>query len=291
LGNLEPSLSQIEKNKIFSVKEKEIIMPNQDVSLEVSNLNVVYNRIIAALHNVSFRIKEKEIISILGRNGAGKTTTLRAVSGFFKSEGISISSGEILWHGETLKGKLPFEIVRSGVVLVPEREKIFETLTVQENMLCSVAKGVTAKRKEQIYQEIFSYFPILKSRQKQIAGYLSGGERQMLSIGKALLCSPRLLLIDELSLGLAPLIITSLMDILSKMRCDLGISLLLVEQNAVAALGIADYGLVLENGRIVLEGNPAFLISNPMIRESYLGTSSGKAERRSYRDLRQNKDN
>jgi len=260
-------------------------MGSQEISLKVSNLDVVYNRLIVALHNISFAVKEKEIISILGRNGAGKTTTLRAISGFFKSEGLSIKNGEIFWCGKSLKGRMPFEIVRSGVVLVPEREKIFETLTVQENMQCSVSNKITSTRRDQIYSEIFSYFPILKDRQKQIAGYLSGGERQMLSIGKALLCSPRLLLIDELSLGLAPLIITSLMEILSKMRCDLDISILLVEQNAVAALGIADYGLVLENGVIVIEGKPDFLISNPMIREFYLGATD-KTERRSYRDLR-----
>jgi branched-chain amino acid transport system ATP-binding protein len=260
-------------------------MGSHELSLKVSNLDVVYNRIIVAIHNISFTVKEREIISILGRNGAGKTTTLRAISGFFKSEGISISKGEILWCGKSLKGSMPFEIVRSGIVLVPEREKIFETLTVHENMQCSVSNMISSQRRGQIYNEIFGYFPILKSRQKQIAGYLSGGERQMLSIGKALLCSPRLLLIDELSLGLAPLIISSLMDILSKMRCDLGISLLLVEQNAVAALGIADYGLVLENGNIVIEGKPEFLISNPMIRDFYLGATD-KAGRRSYRDLK-----
>jgi branched-chain amino acid transport system ATP-binding protein len=266
------------------LKEKKS-MASQEMSLVISNLDVVYNRIILALHNISFAVKEKEIISILGRNGAGKTTTLRAISGFFKSEGISIKNGNILWCGESLKGKIPFEIVRSGIVLVPEREKIFETLTVHENMQCSVNKEISSRRRDQIYSEIYSYFPILKSRAKQTAGYLSGGERQMLSIGKALLCSPRLLLIDELSLGLAPLIISSLMEILSKMRCDLGISILLVEQNAVAALGIADYGLVLENGNIVIEGKPDFLISTPMIRDFYLGATD-KAERRSYRDLR-----
>jgi branched-chain amino acid transport system ATP-binding protein len=260
-------------------------MGSQEIALIVSNLDVVYNRIIVALHNISFTVKEKEIISILGRNGAGKTTTLRAISGFFKSEGISIRNGDLLWCGNSLKGKMPFEIVRSGVVLVPEREKIFETLTVHENMQCSVSNEINSKRKNQIRNEIFSYFPILKSRQKQTAGYLSGGERQMLSIGKALLCSPRLLLIDELSLGLAPLIISSLMEILSKMRCDLRISILLVEQNAVAALGIADYGLVLENGSIVLEGKPDFLISNPMIRDFYLGAAD-KTERRRYRDFK-----
>lgn len=255
-------------------------------TLRVTELAVVYNRVIGAIHNISFEVKRKEIISVLGRNGAGKTTTLRAISGFFKAEGLQIAAGDVLWEGKSLKGKLPFEIVRSGIVLVPEREKVFETLSVHENLICSLENKSAEKSRSEILHDIFSYFPILRERQKQTAGYLSGGERQMLSIGKALLCGPRLLLIDELSLGLAPLVISNLMKILSQMRAGLDISILLVEQNAAAALEIADYGFVLENGGIVLHGTPAKLAANDVIRDFYLGTSTEKG---TYRDLKRSR--
>lgn len=253
--------------------------------LAVKGLEVVYNRAAIAIQGVSFSIHPGQLVVLLGTNGAGKSTTLHAISGFLSSDDALISNGTVEYDGETLNGKAPHEIVRRGITLVPEREKIFETLTVQENLDTPVFRGRAPDRAE-VLDQVFHYFPILAERRRQVAGYLSGGERQMLALAKALLCAPRLLLVDELSLGLAPLIARQLLEVLRRLRADLGLTVLLVEQNAAAALQIADYGYVMEHGRIVYEDTPARLLAHADVREFYLGLGhEGRA--RSYREIKQ----
>ncbi|OGL30334.1 MAG: ABC transporter ATP-binding protein [Candidatus Rokubacteria bacterium RIFCSPLOWO2_12_FULL_69_21] len=255
--------------------------------LEVRGIEVVYNRAAIAIQGVSLAVSEGQLVALLGNNGAGKTTTLRAISGFLGSDDAEISDGTVEHAGERLNGMAPHKVVRRGIVLVPEREKIFETLTVEENLDTPVfAGGSRALDRRQVLDQVFHYFPVLSERRRQIAGYLSGGQRQMLAIGKALLCAPRLLLVDELSLGLAPLVATQLLEILQRLRAELGLTILLVEQNAAAALGVADYGYVMEHGRIVYEGTASRLLEHADIREFYLGFGAeGRAK--SYRDVKQ----
>ena len=255
--------------------------------LDVAGLEVVYNRAAIAIQGVSLAVSTGQLVALLGNNGAGKTTSLGAISGFLGSDDAEITAGTVAYEGETLNGMMPYEIVRRGIVLVPEREKIFETLSVEENLECRVfAGGDRSLERRQTLDQVFHYFPILAERRRQIAGYLSGGQRQMLAIGKALLCAPRLLLVDELSLGLAPLVATQLLKILQRLRAELGLSILLVEQNAAAALEIADHGYVMEHGRIVYEGTAGRLLEHADIQEFYLGFGAeGRA--RSYRDVKQ----
>jgi branched-chain amino acid transport system ATP-binding protein len=251
--------------------------------LAVRGIEVVYNHAALAIQGVSLAVRRGQIVALLGTNGAGKTTTLRAISGFLGSDIAEITQGTVEYEGERLNGRPPYEIVRRGVALVPEREKIFETLTVEENLATSVpAAGAPRAGRAALLEQVFSYFPILRDRRRQVAGYLSGGERQMLAIGRALLCGPRLLLVDELSLGLAPRVAGELLDILQRLRADLGLSILLVEENAAAALEIADHGYVIEHGRIVYEDRAEALREHADIREFYLGVGG-----RSYRDVKQ----
>jgi branched-chain amino acid transport system ATP-binding protein len=254
--------------------------------LEVLGNEVVYNHAALAIQGVSLAVERGQIVALLGTNGAGKTTTLRAISGFLGSDIAAITQGTVRLEGERLNGRPPYEIARRGVALVPEREKIFETLTVDENLASSVYAGRDGGRgRAAMLEQVFAYFPILAERRRQVAGYLSGGERQMLAIGRALLCGPRLLLVDELSLGLAPRIAGELLEILARLRADLGVSILLVEENASAALEIADRGYVIEHGRIVYEDAAAALREHADVREFYLGF--GAAGARSYRDVKQ----
>jgi branched-chain amino acid transport system ATP-binding protein len=255
--------------------------------LDVRGIEVVYNRAAIAIQGVSFKVEPGQLVALLGANGAGKTTTLRAIAGFLSSDDARITQGTVEYGGETLNGKMPYEIVRRGIALVAEREKVFETLTVQENLDASVfVRRDEHPRRGEILERVFHYFPILAERRRQIAGYLSGGERQMLALGKALLCAPRLLLVDELSLGLAPRLVLALMEILQRLRDETGLTVLLVEQNAAAALGIADHAYVMEHGRVVYEGSAARLLGHEDIRDFYLGFG-GEGGTKSYRDAKQ----
>jgi branched-chain amino acid transport system ATP-binding protein len=249
--------------------------------LELRQLEVVYHRVATAIQGVSLEVPTGSIVALVGTNGAGKTTTLRAISGFLPSEDAEITDGEITFNGRRVNGRLPHELARAGIILVPEREKVFATLSVKENLEFASREGgaITLDR-------ILGYFPHLAERQAQLAGYLSGGEKQMLAIGMALLCRPTLLLIDELSLGLAPIVIKELMERLQHVSRELGLTVLLVEQNANAALAISTYGYVMEGGRVVFSGKAAELMSHPDVREFYLG-GSAKSEAKSYRDIKQ----
>ena len=248
--------------------------------LKLEKLEVTYHRVITAVQGVSLEVAQGAIVALLGNNGAGKTTTLRAISGFLGLDDARVTEGAILYRGERIENRPPHRIARLGVALVPERSKVFENLTVDEN-LDAVVRG---RRAPVGKASIYEYFPALAPLRRREAGYLSGGERQMLAIGSALMCSPQLLLVDELSLGLAPLVVQDLVARLRAVRAALGTTLLVVEQNAQVALDMADYGYVMENGRVVLDGTPERLRAHQDIQEFYLG---GSGTRRSYRDVKQ----
>lgn len=248
--------------------------------LRVEKLEVTYHRVITAVQGVSLEIAEGSIVCLIGNNGAGKTTTLRAISGFLGLDDARVSDGHVEWCGERIENQPPHRVARRGIALVPERSKVFESLSVEENLDAAVSgRGAIDKAR------VFEHFPILRKLRARQAGYLSGGERQMLAIGSALMCSPRLLLIDELSLGLAPKVVDELVERLRAIRTELGTTLLVVEQNAQVALDLADHGYVMENGRVVLEGTPSRLREHQDIREFYLG--AGQSARRSYREVKQ----
>jgi branched-chain amino acid transport system ATP-binding protein len=250
--------------------------------LKVSKLEVVYHHISTAIQGVSFEIQEGNLFGLIGVNGAGKTTTLRAISGFLGIDNAEITDGEIDFRGRKLNGLSSYQISRMGIVLVPERNKVFETLSTHENLaIISWPKMNNKKMMDRIYE----YFPVLKERKNVLGGYLSGGERQMLAIGGALLCSPEILLVDELSQGLAPLIVKHLVERLLQLKKDFNLTILLVEQNAAVVLNIADYAAVMENGRIVFDGPREKLLSHEDVREFYLGVKDDK--RKSYRDVKQ----
>ena len=258
-----------------------------DPLLRMEKVEVLYQKVIAAIHGVSLDVFPGQITVLLGANGAGKTTTLRAVTGFLGSDDAKVSAGTIRFAGEAIENRQPQEVAARGVVIVPERNKVFETLTVIENLDATGSDGVkgNATRRRMI-ERVFEYFPRLAPARNRLAGYLSGGERQMLAMGAALACSPRLLLVDEMSLGLAPRIVEDLLERLVTLKKELGLTVLLVEQSAHLALEIADYGYIMENGRIVLDGTPERLREHKDVQEFYLGQVGGK-KRRSYRDVKQ----
>jgi branched-chain amino acid transport system ATP-binding protein len=251
--------------------------------LAVRDVEVIYKRSIRGIHGISLNVGKSQVVVILGANGAGKTTTLRAISGFIGLDSARVTKGEIVFDGVHLENRLPHHCAHLGIAIVPEREKIFPNLTVAENLLVPPSRLSVAERRR-MESLIFQFFPALAERRTREAGLLSGGERQMLGIGAKLVAGPRILLLDEMSLGLAPVVVTELMDRLLKIKEELGLAILLVEQNATLALRVADYAYVLENGGIALEGDGASMRKNPRIHEFYLGMSS--SERRSYRVAR-----
>ncbi|HZQ28205.1 MAG TPA: ABC transporter ATP-binding protein [Acidimicrobiales bacterium] len=248
--------------------------------LELRQVEVVYNKLATAVSGVSLSVEQGAITTLLGTNGAGKTTTLKTISGFLRSENADITEGEILFEGRDIRGLAPHEVSKLGIALVPERDKVFDTLTVDENLRAAsvTSAGVT---------EAYELFERLNQVRTRLAGYLSGGEKQLLAMAMALSTKPRLLLVDELSLGLAPIIVSRLLADLQRVQKDLGLTVLLVEQNAAAALRVANYGYVIEDGRIVFDGDADRLLNHGDIMEFYLGAEDDEGERRSYRDVRQ----
>jgi branched-chain amino acid transport system ATP-binding protein len=233
--------------------------------LKLKEIHSHYGQI-HALKGVSLEVKEGSICCLIGANGAGKSTTLMSISGI-----QPITSGGIEFLGRPISGRAPEEIVRRGIVQVPEGRRIFPLLTVQENLTLGAYLRKDKKEINEALMQAFSLFPILEERRQQVGGTLSGGEQQMLAIARGLMSTPRLLLLDEPSLGLAPLIVEHIMGIVRKIREEQGVTILLVEQNAQAALELADYGYVIETGRVVLEDSARSLLENPKVREAYLG--------------------
>jgi branched-chain amino acid transport system ATP-binding protein len=253
--------------------------------LAVDKLEVVYQRAITAVQGISLGVARGQIVALLGTNGAGKTTTLRAISGFLGLDDARVTEGAITFMDARIDNLPPHEVTRRGVALVPEREKVFPNLTVAENLLVPVAHHTNAAERRRLEEMAFQFFPRLADLRGRLGGLLSGGERQMLALGCALVCRPVLLLIDELSLGLAPVVVEDLAQRLTQIRRELDLTILLVEQSAAVALAIADHGYVMENGRIVLDGAAERLRQHPDVQEFYLGGTAGA--RRSYRDVKQ----
>jgi branched-chain amino acid transport system ATP-binding protein len=253
--------------------------------LTIEKLEVVYHRAVTAVQGITLAVETGRIVALLGTNGAGKTTTLRAISGFLGLDDARVTEGAINFKGERIENRLPHENTRRGIVLVPERDKVFPNLTVAENLVVPVPRGTAAIERRRREALVYQFFPQLGALRNRIGGLLSGGERQMLALASALVCRPELLLVDELSLGLAPVVVQDLLRRLAEIRRELGIAILIVEQSATVALDIADYGYVMENGRIVLDGTAERLRRHPDIQEFYLGLKSG--ERRSYREVKQ----
>jgi len=253
--------------------------------LRIEKLEVVYHRAITAVQGITLAVEPSHIVALMGTNGAGKTTTLRAISGFLGIDDARVTEGAITFKGERIENRPPHENTRRGVVLVPERDKVFPNLTVAENLIAPVPRSSAAIERRRREALAYEFFPRLGELRNRIGGLLSGGERQMLALASGLACEPELLLVDELSLGLAPVLVEELMRRLAEIRRELHIAIVIVEQSATVALDIADYGYVLENGRIVLDGTAERLRRHPDIQEFYLGRKSG--ERRSYRDVKQ----
>lgn len=251
--------------------------------LVISGVEVIYQRAIIALNDASFRVDQGQIVALIGSNGAGKTTSLRAISGFIGLDNARVTKGSITYKGESISGLRPPEVARRGIVLVPEREKVFPNLTVAENLAVVLCRDERQRRR--LLALVYESFPRLAEMRRTEAGLLSGGERQMLAIGAAILCSPELLMIDELSMGLAPIIIDEVIRRLLAIRRELGITLLLVEQSAAVVLKCADYAYVLENGRVAMQGAAAKLRDDDNVRKHYLGLSDGG--RANYREARQ----
>lgn len=253
--------------------------------LQVEKIEVVYKRVITAVQGVTLSVSDRQIVALLGTNGAGKSTTLRAISGFLGIDDARVTEGAITFEGLRLENRPPNDIAGRGVVLVPEREKVFPNLTVAENLAAPVPRAANAAERRRDEERIYYFFPRLADLRQRIGGLLSGGERQMMAIASALMCRPKLLLVDELSLGLAPVVVADLTRRLTAVRDELGIAILLVEQSAAVALEIADYAYVMENGRVVLDGDSERLKGHQDVQEFYLGQAGG--ERRSYRDVKQ----
>ncbi len=250
--------------------------------LEVKNIEVVYNDVILVLRGLSLSVPKGEIVALLGANGAGKSTTLKAISGLLRSEEGEVTRGEILLEGERIDGVEPHGIVRRGIFQVMEGRRIVADMTCLENLRL----GAFTRRDSGVKRDIemvFDYFPRLRER-TGLAGYLSGGEQQMLAIGRALMARPRLILMDEPSMGLSPLLVKEVFGIIRRLNRDLGITILLVEQNARMALSVASYGYVMEQGKVVLDGEAAALAENEDVKEFYLGGHG--ADRKSFRNLK-----
>jgi branched-chain amino acid transport system ATP-binding protein len=253
--------------------------------LQVKNIEVAYMKVIQVLRGVSLEVHEGKLVSLLGANGAGKTTTLKAISGMLKTEEGDVTQGSIEFEGKRIEGYGPETIAAMGISQAMEGRRVLEHLSVEENLFVGAYCRKDRAGIKKDLELVFDYFPKIKLLRQRTSGYLSGGEQQMLVIGRALMARPRLMLLDEPSLGLAPLVVEDIFRIIDRIRADQKMAILLVEQNARAALGIADEGYVMENGRIVMGGSADKLRDNEDIREFYLGLSA-LGSRKSYRDVK-----
>ncbi|NWF69193.1 MAG: ABC transporter ATP-binding protein [Chloroflexi bacterium] len=253
--------------------------------LSVNNIEVIYNSVILVLRGVSFQVEAGKVVSLLGPNGAGKSTTLKAISGMLRSELGEVTRGNIMWADERIDHNSPEETVRKGILQVIEGRPIFRHLTVEENLQLGSLVYMGGRHYKQDLERVYAYFPRLRDLRNRTSGYLSGGEQQMMVIGRALLAHPRLMMLDEPSLGLAPMLVEEIFEIIREINKKEKVSVLLVEQNARAALELADYGYVLEQGRIVLDGPAQQLAQNEDIKEFYLGLNTS-GERKSYREVK-----
>jgi len=253
--------------------------------LAVNNIEVIYNRVILVLKGVSLEVPEAGIVALLGANGAGKTTTLKAISNLLRGERGEVTKGSVAFGGERVDRLTPNDLVKRGVIQVMEGRHCFGHLSVEENLLTGAftrSDGRSATRAD--LDKVYEFFPRLRERRQSLAGYISGGEQQMTAIGRALMARPKMILLDEPSMGLAPQIVEEIYEIVRRLNRETRVSFLLAEQNTNIALRYADYGYILENGRIVMDGTAERLGSNDDVKEFYLGLSAGG--RKSYRDVK-----
>jgi len=251
--------------------------------LQVNNIEVIYNRTVQVLRGLSLAVPRGEVVALLGSNGAGKTTTLKAISGLLDLENGEVTAGEIRFEGSPVKGRKPHELVRAGLFHVMEGRHVFEDLTVEENLTAATYARTGASASD--FDLVYEYFPRLFERRKGLAGYLSGGEQQMLAIGRALIAQPKAILLDEPSLGLSPLLTEEIFGVLARINAEQGTSMLVVEQNAAMAFAISGYAYIMETGRIVIDGPTERLMNDPDVREFYLGMGEEGASR-NYREVK-----
>ena len=251
--------------------------------LELKNIEVVYNEVVLVIKGLSLKVEKGEIVSLLGANGAGKSTTLKAVSSLLKNEDGEVTRGNIYFLGKEITNSNPSEIVKKGLFQVMEGRRCIADMTVQENLRLGAHTRSDRKNISRDMEKVLNYFPRLREREG-LSGYLSGGEQQMLAIGRALMAKPKIILMDEPSMGLSPLLVKEVFGIIERLNKDLGITILLVEQNARLALNISSRSYIMENGKIVLEGLSKDLSNNEDVKEFYLG--GGKGERKSFKNLK-----
>jgi len=253
--------------------------------LSLRNVDVVFSDVIQVLRSLSLEVRRGQIVALIGANGAGKTTTLKAISSLLAAERGRVAAGQVLFEGADFTGREPSEVARQGIVQMLEGRKVLRHLTVEQNLRVGAHFRADRAAVRADFEQVYAFFPALVALRERTAGFLSGGEMQMLLLGRALMARPRLLLLDEPAMGLAPLLVRDLFDRLREVRRAWDLSVLLVEQNVRAALSIADYGYVMENGRVVLHGGRDELEANEDIREFYLGLSVAEG-RRSFRDVK-----
>jgi branched-chain amino acid transport system ATP-binding protein len=263
------------------------IMSTNNISmLSINNIEVIYDHVILVLKGVSLEVPEKGIVALLGANGAGKSTTIKAISNLLASERGVITKGHIHFQGTEINNLGSSELVNMGVVQVMEGRHCFEHLTVEENLLVGAYTRRDGRRDVQDSLDmVYNYFPRLRERRKSQAGYTSGGEQQMCAIGRALMSNPRMILLDEPSMGLAPQLVEEIFEIVKKLNQEQGVTFLLAEQNTAVALRYATYGYIMENGRVVMDGAAADLRENEDVKEFYLGVSDG--QQKSFKDVKQ----
>ena len=259
--------------------------PGPQPILSVINIEVIYDHVILVLRGVSLDVMEGQIVALLGANGAGKTTTLKAISNLLRAERGDVTKGKILYRGDRIDQLNPSALVKRGICQVMEGRHCFQHLTVEENLLTGAyTRGYLGAGIKEELEKVYTYFPRLKERRQAQSGYTSGGEQQMTAIGRALMARPRMILLDEPSMGLAPQLVEEIFQIVQELNRKEGVSFLLAEQNTNIALRYADYGYILENGRVVMDGEGRSLAENEDVKEFYLGFSSGG--RKSFRDVK-----
>ena len=253
--------------------------------LEIANLEVVYNDVVLVLRGLSLEVREGQIVALLGANGAGKTTTLRAITGVLEVHEGDVTKGSIEYNNKEILNNVPSKIVKAGISQVMEGRRVFAEMTVEDNLRTGATTSKSSGGAKANYDMVMSMFPVLAERRKDTAGYLSGGEQQMLAIGRALMAEPTLLILDEPSLGLAPLLVAQIRDVIVDINRQ-GTSVLLIEQNANMALSISDYGYIMEHGKVVMDGDAEKLLGDEDVQEFYLGLNTEGGERKSFRDVK-----
>jgi len=253
--------------------------------LRLNNIEVSYLNVIKVLHGISISVDDGLVVALLGANGAGKTTTLKAISGLLRVEEGEINDGTIEWDGVRIDRKNAVDIGRLGIVQALEGRRVFGHLSSEENLLVGAFSRSNQRKVKADLDMVYGYFPRLQGLRKNIAGYLSGGEQQMLVIGRAMMAAPKLMMLDEPSLGLAPMIVEQIYDIIRKFNIERSTSILLVEQNVRVALNTAHYGYVMENGRVVLDGSADYLKGREDVKEFYIGISAS-GEKKSYKEIK-----